>query len=654
MRWDAAEPDLDSLLARHLSALSTRLAADTDGGLDDWLAMPPIVLGVSAETDPLPLEEAFEWASGALRTVCHRPYTRLRSVEEVLPVSRVRSVAAGAVAYLAAHPQDWAAHTIAGVRPRRLSARRNEEDADIYENRVAVAVLLLLRTHLRRRIAGLRALSRMEGDVHGLLNGSEETTWRTRRDLTQLLGNVGELAGHATATHERLRKIEAALTSVQIMLEAPLAKAVGHRHAPARELHPTNLLVSDASYRRVAELWRVCTKAETPRIDAGENERRQRETRTAFERFTGLLLLSACTIFRATPDRDQPAPAPGRTTRFQWCGVPLTVTWSPAGDFLVHWREQRVLRVIPTMTDLCSAPDAASVGAALVDLRRERVSAPEESGRVLVVYPGALDTRRDAVADVVDAAYRIGHDSGPAAAPGIDVAPLSPLEIFSVSRLVRALYWATLGADARRYPHLVSTTAGERSMLAACEWLEPRADAVAVLRVPSPKEWERVSTLLRQVRPYRAGGKPAGREPGRATELYASLESAVRATTLLQVCPICPKTATRRPTTFVPREPGMFAASCSSCGTRWELRRCPACAETFPVLSPDGHIVTGGSESDLDRHLGGAFLAMPCWARGRSGAALCPACGNCGRATRDTSCPRACHESGIAPAADSL
>lgn len=154
------EPDLDSLLVRHLLALSARLAEEATT-LDDWLAMPPIILDVSDETEALPLEDAFEREAGAVRTVCHRPYTRLRTVEETLPTSRVRSIAAGAAARLAARPEDWASHTLAGVRPRRLLARRSEEDADIYENRVAVAVLNVMRSHLQQRIAKLRDLSRM-------------------------------------------------------------------------------------------------------------------------------------------------------------------------------------------------------------------------------------------------------------------------------------------------------------------------------------------------------------------------------------------------------------------------------------------------------------------------------------------------------------
>ncbi|MFC4607747.1 DUF2357 domain-containing protein [Streptomyces maoxianensis] len=639
MNREATEPDLDSLLVRHLLALSAHLAGEATS-LDDWLAMPPIILDVSDETEALPVEHVFERESGALRTVCHRPYTRLRTVEEILPTSRVRSIAAGAAARLAARPEDWVSHTLAGVRPGRLLARRSEEDADIYENRVAVAVLTVMRSHLQQRIVRLRDLSRMVGDVHGLLMSSEESSWRARRDLTGLLRNIEDSSRHQAAAELRLRRLESALAAVENMLSSPLARAVDHRSVPPRELHPTNLLSSDPHYRRVALLWQACTAIEAVRPGAAETARRRQEVRIAFERFTGLLLLLACKLLQAAPDAGQPPPAPGRTTRFHVRGAPLTVTWSRTGDFTLHWRGRQTLRVVPIATDLCTAPDAAAVAASIPDVRGNR--SPAEGENDLIVYPGPLHSRQNAEPGVVHAAYRIGHRDGDAHEQRADVAPLSPLEIFSVSRLARAIHWATLGADARHYPHTVSIPAGERSALADCGWLEPRPDGVAVVRAPRLDELNRLPALLKGTRARRGGGWAVEHEAQRLRTVCAELEDAATKTELLEVCPVCAKTGPQRQTVFEPREEGLFAAACSSCRTRWELRRCLACGRTFPLLDPDGLATAGAPEPDLDRRVGGAFLAVPCWAAGRASQSICPACGTCGQAARVTSCPRGC------------
>ncbi|MFC9623749.1 DUF2357 domain-containing protein [Streptomyces sp. NPDC056930] len=451
MKRQAVEPELDSLLVRHLLALSAHLTEATM--LDDWLAMSPIILDVTEEAEALPVEDTFERETGALRAVCNRPYSRLRVVEEVVPTSWVRSIASGAAARLASHPEDWASHTLVGVRPSRLLSRRSEEDVDIYENRVAVAALNVMRSHLQQRIAKLRDLSRMVDDVHGLLMPSEETSWRARRDLAGLLRNIEDSARQRAAAGTRLRKLESFLAVVEIMLGSPLARAVDHRSAPLRELHPTNLLSSDPHYRRVASLWHACTTVSTVRPGEAETARRRQEVRAAFERFTGLLLLLACSLLQATPDAGQPVPAPGRTTRFRMRGEPLTVTWTRTGDFTLRWRERQTLRVTPLTVDLYTAPDAAAITTSLANVRRNRLASECEND--LIVYPGLPQERQNAEPDVVQAAYRIGHCDGDTFGQHIGVAPLSPLDIFSVSRLVRAVQWATFGTDARRYPHSV-------------------------------------------------------------------------------------------------------------------------------------------------------------------------------------------------------
>ncbi|MGW0486448.1 DUF2357 domain-containing protein [Nonomuraea sp. NPDC003214] len=616
--------------------MSTRLAEEADT-LDDWLTMPPIILDVSDETAATPVEDAFELESGALRTVCHRPYTRLRTVEEILPTSRVRSMGPGAAARLAARPEDWASRTLTGVRPTRLLARRSEEDADIYENRVAVAVLNVMRSHLQQRIARISDLSRMVGDVQGLLMSPEESTWRAQRHLTGLLRNIEGSSKYQAAAQLRLRELESALADVEIMLSSPLARAVDHRSAQLSELHTTNLLSNDPNYRRVAVLWQACTVMEGSPPGAAEMDRRRQEFRIAFERFTGLLVLLACKLLQATPDLDQSTPGPGRTTRFQLRGAPLTVTWSLTGDFVLHWRGRQALRVLPISTDLCTVPDATSVISLITDTYRNRP--PTEYGNDLIVYPGSHQTRENAEAAVLHAAYRIGQRVPKHRA---DTAPLSPLEIFSVSRLVRAIHWATLGADAYDYPHSIPMPTRERSALAECGWLESRPDGVAVLRAPLPDELNQLPALLERSRPLHSGGRKNRHEAQRLRELCAALEDAATETAFLEVCPMCAKADPRRRVVFEPRDKGLFAAFCPSCRTRWELRRCLTCSHAFPVLVPDDLIFTGAPEPDLDRRLGGALLAVPCWAEDRTGQFICPACSTCGQATRTASCPRGC------------
>ncbi|WP_333767503.1 DUF2357 domain-containing protein [Streptomyces sp. IBSBF 2435] len=639
MSREPSEPEPDSLVVRHLLALSSRLAAGATG-LDEWLALPPIVLDVHDETEALPVEEAFERGSGALHTVCNRPYTRLRTVEETVPTAQVRSVAAGAAARLAGHPEDWASRTFAGVRPARLLARRSEEDVDIYENRVAVAILDLMRSHLQRRIAGMRDLSRMVGDVHGLLMSSGESSWRARRDLTGLLRNIEDSSKHQAAVDDRLEALESSLAHVEVMLGSPLAQAVDHRSSPPRELHPTNLFGNDPHYRRVALLWQDCTAIDAAPAGDTDGTRRGQELGAAFERFTALLLLLACTLLKASPEAGQPAPAPGRTARFMLRGAPLSLHWRSTGGFVLEWRGRQALGVLPITTDLCTAPDVGSVTASIDDVRGRRP--PTGCENDLIVYPGALGPRQTAEPGVVEAAYRIGQLRDGVPGEPADVAPLSPLDIFSVSRLVRAVQWATLGADARRYPRTVPVTLAERSALADCDWTEERPDAVAVVRPPRPEELDRLPLILQGTRGRSSGGRAARDAAQRQRAVREALEDAAAEAELLAVCPVCAKPGAQRQTVFEPREAGGFAAACSACSTRWEVRRCTVCGAGYPLLDPDNLAVAGGPEPHLDRHVGGAVLAVPCWAGPGTSQSICPACGTCGHEGRVPFCAREC------------
>ena len=84
---------LDASVIRNILALDSRLRAlGPDATLAQWLEVPPIVVDIDERIAPHPVEDVFEREAGALRTVCFKPHSRLRTVEEVQQASRVRDV----------------------------------------------------------------------------------------------------------------------------------------------------------------------------------------------------------------------------------------------------------------------------------------------------------------------------------------------------------------------------------------------------------------------------------------------------------------------------------------------------------------------------------------------------------------------------------
>ena len=455
-----------------------------------------------------------------MRTVCQKPHARLQTVDEVQVASRVRRVAASSLSHLAAHPEDWAARTPTGVRPRRVLARRADEDADIYENRVAVAILAALRRHLQQRLADVRSLEMLVRDVLDLQTPAARSSWTVHKRLWGLLRDLGDLEHKRMAARERLTELESALRAVESMFASPLGRAVEVRSDLPITLHPSNLLSGNHQYRRVAALWNACAAVSSQDRDEAQEERRLAELRDAFIMYAALLLLQACTLIDAKPAPGQLSPEPGGHVRFDLHGEPLTIEWPEAGLLTVTWTGSEVLRVRPVLTDLESAnnPDVVKAQIAWPDPRRQRITPTAPVRLALTVYPGLRADRERCSAPVREALYRITPY-----APS--VAPISPLEVASVSRLVRALRWATLAGSMQRYPAQFPVSDREREVLAGNGWLvgDEATRTIAAVRPPTARQLEAAEHAAVSLRQRTDRARGVGDNSARIEELGENL-----------------------------------------------------------------------------------------------------------------------------------
>jgi hypothetical protein len=641
-----AEPiSLDSPNARYVTALAERLRAlGPDATLELWLDAPPVVIDIDDRVAPHPIEEAFDRESGALRTVCHKPHARLQTVEEVQVASRVRTVAASSLSRLAAHPEDWAARTPTGVRPRRVLARRAEADVDIYENRVAVATLAVLRGHLQRRLADVHSLTMLVQDVLDLQAPAARSSWTVHTRLWGLLRNLGDLDHKRAAARDRLTELESALRAVESMFASPLGRAVDARSDLPITLHPSNLLSGNHQYRRVAALWNACAAVSSQEIDEAQKEKRLAELHDAFTKYATLLLVQACTLIDAKPGPGQRVPEPGGRVKFDLHGEPLAVEWTEAGFLTVAWAGSEVLRVRPVLTDFESANNSDVVNAQIAWPHKEannRTGNAHKRGAppapmTLTVYPGLRADRERCSGSVREALYRIMPH-----APAI--APISPLEVASVSRLVRALRWATLAKSIQRYPTEFAVSDKEREALTGGGWLvgSDAARTIAAVRPPTTRQLEAARNIVASLRQRTDRARGVGDNSARIAELEQEVDRAAAALRGLTLCPTCPELPDGEYRSFTDRGDGLFSVSCANCRTRWGLRRCEACGARFPLLFPVGKLGRGGGEEELDRVYGGDLLAVSCWAADEAVHAICPSCGVCGDSSaKALVCPR--------------
>lgn len=630
---------LDSPNARYITALAERLRAlPPDARLEQWLGTPPIVVDINDRVAPHPIEEALDREAGALRTVCHKPHSRLQTVEEVQVASRVRRVAASSFSRLAAHPEDWAARTPTGVRPRRVLARRADEDLDIYENRVAVTTLAVLRRHLQQRLTDVRSLTILVQDVLDLQTPAARSSWTVHRRLWSLLRDLGDLDHIQVAARGRLAALESALRSVESMFASPLGRAVYPRSDLPITLHSSNLLSNNHQYRRIAALWNACAAVSSPDSDEEQEEKQLAELHDAFTMYAALLLAQACTLIDARPRPGQQRPVPGGQVEFELHDQPLIMEWSKTGLLTLTWSGDEILRVRPVLTDLESANKPGTVRAqtAWPDLGRRRAAATAPSHIAVTVYAGLRSDRDRCTESVREELYRITPH-----APC--VVPISPLEVASVSRLVRALRWATLAASMQRYPAAFPVSAGEREVLAGHGWLigDETGRTAAAFRPPTTRQLEEAKRAAASLRQRTDRARGVGGNSVRIAELGQHLDRAAAELRTLAVCPVCPQRPDVEYRSFTDRRDGLFTAACPNCRTRWELRRCESCETRFPLLFPLGSLGRGDDDEELDRVHGGDLLAVACWAVDDAVHAICPSCGSCGRSPAAALiCPR--------------
>src|SRR5690606_34456851 len=105
--------------------------------------------------EPTPLDELLDRDLGALADACARPRSWLREENVVQPVARVRRPARDAIAHLSRHPEHVGSDGLR-VFPERVLASVQEEELDLYENRVLVSLVRRLLDRARRQRSRVR------------------------------------------------------------------------------------------------------------------------------------------------------------------------------------------------------------------------------------------------------------------------------------------------------------------------------------------------------------------------------------------------------------------------------------------------------------------------------------------------------------------
>lgn len=598
--------------------------AESVGPAATWEAYattPPVAQKLAERARPQPLDLELARHLQHLQHVCHRPRLQLRVEEERLPVSRARRAPVRAVAELVSHPGDWEHRTLRSIQPSRVLARQIEDEWNLYENRVAVRLVDHLLAYLAKRLEELRKIkesleaSDYSREIH-------LTSHRRASRISQLWSTTLE-----SKTEEELRRtikrLELAQRDLQTLLDAPLALRVPRRERVALALRPTNILVNDPNYRKVAALWRAWLKFGHKRHETirQRSARRQREA-LAWDRFVlHLVVRGFASLGWAATEAGQG----WALSKAGWRSVQVNVDASG----VVRVTGERSLRLVPLCADLAAADGAAVL---------ERVAAADHPrDEVALVHVGRATSLSD-----VDRAS--GWSIGRRAA----LLPCSPWGIDSEERMTRLLHSWMSRAAVPAYPATTTIRAlpewpGRRA------WVRYEGDYLVLFRAPKDHElaearaWAaaKAKALTAEAQRAKAARQPFALAPREAVTAFEKvLDDGWRPLLGLEDCPICSAHG------YVEPRPGRHGngsdatwwARCAGCSSQWGTRPC-ACGARYRVLivGDPGISVKAAAHDALaahwpDRVLGRDVWAQPCAERPDEHF-RCPDCGRCSGAS---------------------
>jgi hypothetical protein len=612
---------------------------------EDCVVTPAVAQKLAERARPQPLDLEIGRHLQHLQHVCYKPRLHLRVEEERLPVSRARRTPVRAIADLMSHPGDWEHRTLKSIQPSRVLARQIEDEWNLYENRVAARLVDHLLAYLAKRLEELRKIKESLDASRDHSDELRRTSFRRAERITMLWSNTLE-SKTEEELNDTINRLELAQRNLQTLLDSPLCKQIPRHLSVSVSLKPTNILVNDTHYRKVAALWRSWVKYGHKRQETTQERttRRQQEA-SAWDRFVLHLVVRGFSALGWTAK--QIGAKSWECSKIGWLSVQVRA--DEMG--MIHVKSERVLQLLPLcdvkservlqLLPLCANLAAANPDAVLAHIKA--LDAPHQGAgaEVVIAHVGGST----ALSDTDRAA---GWSFGGRAV----LFACSPWEIDSEERMTRVLHGWLNRAAVRIYPAARSLCAlpswpGRR------DWLRYEDDHLVAFRAPTNGEtfearaWanSKIKDLETQAQRAKAAKQAFEIAPLKALEAFqAFVLHATEHLTGLGSCPVCDGQGRVevRPGKRSDGSDATWWAICTSCKSEWGSRSCAGCASRYRALMPQiGSIdlmaaaQTTRSVNWPDKIFGHDLWAQPCQQQ-PSRQFRCPDCGRCS----DLSCVR--------------
>ncbi|PKO08621.1 MAG: hypothetical protein CVU40_14280 [Chloroflexi bacterium HGW-Chloroflexi-2] len=212
------------------------------------------------------MEDAFS----AFKRICDKPKSHLKAINEVRPIETVKRIGYESIPYLAAHSEDWLARTASGLKPARLFSRVEDDEHQIYENRVTKTLIDQIISFLRRKEKDLKD---QYEQLHGIINSSVQTgsfgfDASFQKAVSELFNSDKKTSDYRSKALELIDKLHKKsillLRKYRSLRKTRLYSYLKKTKPVMDPINKTNILLMDKHYSVVFKLWKAVHKEITP------------------------------------------------------------------------------------------------------------------------------------------------------------------------------------------------------------------------------------------------------------------------------------------------------------------------------------------------------------------------------------------------------
>lgn len=535
---------LEALLCDSVSDIATRFNNDSSADFRNVSPLlPPTVLGRS-EMQPLEsmLFEVFQ--AGHLYEIAFRPKLELIQKEELVQTGRAKRLSNKAPDYLAAHSEDWQSRTFSGILPKRVITKLNEDNYDIYENRVFARLIDHLDIYLANR---LREIEQLAGIFDSALSYSLDSDlyWRISKNICSMWGQSfsdDELEHAASSSKTTLETLHFLLREVRGLRQSKLYQTIPQNVNIGSQIRITNVLVHDQHYRHLIRLWDCWVKTqERTELDHGEKICQAQYRAKLYSDYVELVVYHTLNAIGLDPMDSSSA---------------LVV--EKAGLDVMVRSHFASLTITPVFTDL----DGASLS----------INACTNYGEQRLLISPLAPTKLGQL--------RPDTFNCPTFQHTVEMVTASPLELFSVENMAMALQRWYLRGLANRYGQTVEVS---RSILSNIKMPNTKVENGALkLLAPLQSGW---CVQFEQDLYQLTQKKHIDLSPSNVELTKRALMSLQNDLLRLSRCPECGELVTQ----FTPREHDCFEAKCS-CNATWGIYRRKDGSRVVQTSPPSPHV----------------------------------------------------------------